>query len=153
MNNTTKIKEQILNKIIEIIDERIESTKQAIASARESRDNETKCSSGDKYETGRTMMNFELEKSRVLLNKTLNTKNELSQINLHKKNDRVTLGSLVVATNGNYFIAIGIGKIEVANETIYSISLASPIGKLLNNKKVGDKFEFQGREISITDIV
>ena len=61
---------------MKIIDQRIESTKQAIEYARESRDNETKCSSGDKYETGRTMMNFELEKSRMLLNKTLNTKND-----------------------------------------------------------------------------
>ena len=153
MNNSTKIKEQILDKIIEIIDERIESTKKAIASARESRDNETKCSSGDKYETGRTMMNFELEKSRVLLNKTLNTKNDLLQIDLHKKNNRVTIGSLVITTNGYYFIAIGIGKIEVANETYYSISLVSPIGKLLNNKSAGDKFKFQGKEITITEIV
>jgi len=153
MNNSTKIKEQILDKIIEIIDERIESTKQAIASARESRDNETKCSSGDKYETGRTMMNFELEKSRVLLNKTLNTKNELLQIDLHKKNDKITIGSLVITTNGNYFIAMGIGKIEVANATYYSISLASPIGKLLNNKKANDKFKFHGMEIIILEIV
>ncbi len=153
MNNSTKIKQQILNKIIEIIDQRIESTMQAIASARESRDNETKCSSGDKYETGRTMMNFELEKSRVLLNKTLNTKNELLQIDLHKKNDKITIGSLVITTNGNYFIAIGIGKIEVANETCYSISLVSPIGKILNNKKVGDEFKFQGKEITINEIV
>ena len=153
MNNATKIKEQILNQIIKIIDGKIETAKRAIELARESRDNETKCTVGDKYETGRSMMQMEMEKNRVQLNKTLNLKNELSQINLHKKNDRVTLGSLVIATNGNYFIAIGIGKIEVANETIYSISLASPIGKLLNNKKVGDKFIFQEKEIIITEIV
>ncbi len=153
MNKTNNIKQQILSQIIEIIDQRIDSTKQAIASARESRDNETKCSSGDKYETGRTMMNFELEKSRVLLNKTLNTKNELLQINLHKKNDKVTLGSLVATTSGSYFIAIGIGKIEVENKIVYSISLSSPIGKLLNNKKVGDKFKFQGKEVSISEIL
>ncbi|MCK5729815.1 MAG: hypothetical protein KAH68_01990 [Draconibacterium sp.] len=153
MNKTTNIKEQILTQIMKIIDQRIESTKQAIEYARESRDNETKCSSGDKYETGRTMMNFELEKNRVLLNKTLNTKNDLLQINLYKKNDIITLGSLVTTTNGNYFIAIGIGKIEVANAIYYSISLVSPIGKLINNRKVGDKFKFQGKEIIILVIV
>ena len=99
------------------------------------------------------MMQMEMEKNRVQLNKTLNLKNELSQINLHKKNDRVTLGSLVVATNGNYFIAIGIGKLIAGNEIIYSISLASPIGKLLNNKKVGDSFKFQEQNITILEIV
>lgn len=153
MNKTTEIKESIFNRIIEIIDERIETTKRAIESARESRDNETKCTVGDKYETGRSMMQFEMEKNRVQLNKTLNLKNELSQIDLHKKNEKVTLGSLVIVTNGSYFISIGIGKLEVANEPIYSISLASPIGKLLNNKKVGDEFKFQGKEITITEIV
>lgn len=153
MNNSTKIKEQILNKIIEIIDQRIETANRAIASAKESRDNETKCTVGDKYETGRSMMQMEMEKNRVQLNKTLNLKNELSQINLHKKNDKITLGSLVITTNGNYFIAIGIGKLIAENKTIYAISLASPIGKLLNNKKVGDSFKFQGKEIAIAEIV
>jgi len=153
MNNSTNIKKQILDKIISIIDERIKSTKLAIAFAKESRDNETKCSSGDKYETGRTMMNFELEKTRVLLNKTLSIKNDLLQIDLHKKHDKVTFGSLVFTNNGNYFISIAIGKIEVANETFYSISLASPIGKLLNNKTKDDKFSFQNREITILKIV
>ena len=153
MNNSTNIKKQILDKIISIIDERIKSTKLAIAFAKESRDNETKCSSGDKYETGRTMMNFELEKTRVLLNKTLSIKNDLLQIDLHKKHDKVTFGSLVFTSNGNYFISIAIGKIEVANETFYSISLASPIGKLLNNKTKDDKFSFQNREITILKIV
>ncbi|MCF6356185.1 MAG: hypothetical protein L3J54_00140 [Draconibacterium sp.] len=153
MTMSTKIKQQILNKIIEIIDKQIESTKLAIASAKESRDNETKCSSGDKYETGRTMMNFELEKTRVLLNKTLSTKNDLLQINLHKKHNKVTFGSLVFTTNGNYFICIALGKTEVANETFYSISLASPIGKLLNGKKEKAKFTFQGKDVIIMKIL
>ena len=82
-----------------------------------------------------------------------NTKNDLLQIDLHKKNDRVTIWSLVITTNGNYFIAIGIGKLIVENETIYSISLASPIGKLLNNKKVNEKFKFRGKGITILEIV
>lgn len=153
MNSALKIKKQILTQIIEILDERIESIHQTIDSTKESRDNETKCSSGDKYETGRTMMNFELEKNRALLNKTLSLKNELSQIDLHKKNEAVTLGCLVKVNNGSYFISVGIGKLEVANEIIFSISLASPIGKLLNNKKIGDKFKFQGKEITILEII
>jgi transcription elongation GreA/GreB family factor len=99
------------------------------------------------------MMNFELEKTRVLLNKTLSIKNDLLQINLHKKHDKVTFGSLVFTNNGNYFISIAIGKIEVANETFYSISLASPLGKLLNNKVNDDIFSFQKKEITILKIV
>lgn len=137
---------------MEIIDDRIESTKLAIESARESRDNETKCSSGDKYETGRTMMNFELEKSRVLLNKTLNLKNELAQINFQKKYDKVEFGSLVETNQGNYFVTAAFGKIENGEKNYYCISLASPIGKILSGKNQGSRFNFQNKEFLIVTI-
>lgn len=148
----SELKQSTLTKIMQIINERIESAKQAIASAKESRDNETKSSVGDKYETGRAMMQMELEKNRVQLNKVLRIKNELEQIDPHKKYNRVEFGSLVKASNGTYFISTAIGKLNITDNTIYSISLASPIGKLLYNKKAGDKFKFQGKEISILEI-
>lgn len=153
MTKTANLKESIFKQIIKIIDERIESAKQAIQSAKESRDNETKSSVGDKYETGRAMMQMELEKNRVQLNIALKLKNELEKINLHKKFDSVEYGSLVTTSNGIYFISIGIGKLEVENETVYCISLASPIGKILHNKKAGDTFKFQGKELTIAKII
>lgn len=153
MNKTANLKESIFNEIIKIIDERINSANQAIASAKESRDNETKSSVGDKYETGRAMMQMELEKNRVQLNIALKLKNELEKINLNKKYDTVEFGSLVTASNGIYFISIGIGKLDVENETVFCISMASPIGKLLHSKKTGDTFKFQGKEINISEII
>ena len=150
--NATDIKKQILNKIIEIIDSRIESTKMALAAAKESRDNETKCSVGDKYETSRTMMQLEVEKNRVLLNQTLNIKNKLTQIKVNNKHNSVEFGCLVKTSYENYFISFAIGKIEIDNEQYYCISLVSPVGNLLKNKKAGDRIKFQGREIIILEI-
>lgn len=146
------LKQSILDKINQILDEKIESAKLAIQSAKESRDNETKSSVGDKYETGRAMMQMELEKNRIQLNKALSLKNELEQIDLQKKYKKVEFGSLVIVSNGNYLISIGIGKIKIEKNIYYSISLSSPIGKSLRNKKVGDKIEFKGKEISISEI-
>lgn len=145
-------KQAVYNKLMQIINERINSARLAIASAKEARDNETKSSVGDKYETGRAMMQMELEKNRVQLTKTLSLKNELDQINLNKKCDKVEFGSLVITSNGNYFITIGIGKIRIDNKVYYSISLASPIGKAMQNKKEKERFNFQGKEITIIDI-
>ena len=147
------IKEKILIQILKMMDEQIKDIKLAIESAKESRDNETKCTSGDKYETGRAMMQLELEKNRVLLNKTLKLVNKLSQINLKKGYSKVEFGSLVYTNLGNYFISIGIGKIEIDNKTYYSISLASPIGEKLKNKKTGDSFEFQKKTVSVMQII
>ncbi len=146
------IKEQLLHKIISLLDQRTELVRVAIDSAKESRDNETKSSVGDKYETGRTLMQMEVEKNRIQLTKTESLKNELLKINLHKKFDQVEFGSLVKTSQNNYFISSALGKIEVNNEIFYCISLASPIGKLLHTKKAGDQFSFQGKEILINNI-
>ena len=54
---------------------------------------------------------------------------------------------------GKYFISIGMGKIELDEEVIYCISLASPIGKVLRDKKTGDEIQFNNADIAITDIL
>ncbi len=142
----------IYNKLLNLLDEKIESAKMTIQSAKESRDNDTKSSAGDKYETGRAMMQMEIEKSEVQLSKTLKLKRELSQINIQKENKKVAFGSLVLSNQGNYFISIGMGKVEINNKVFFAISLASPIGKLLQNKTTGEKIKFNDKEITITDI-
>lgn len=147
------IKEQLFSKIIALLDVRIESARQAIQSAKESRDNETKSSVGDKYETSRTLMQLEVEKNRVQLTKTEMLKTELLKINLSKKFEAVEFGSLVITSQNNYFISSAIGKIEVGKESYYCISLASPIGKQLHTKRAGGRFLFQGKEIRITEII
>ncbi|WP_346858455.1 hypothetical protein [uncultured Draconibacterium sp.] len=146
------IKELLLQKIITLLDQRIELVRIAIESAKESRDNETKSSVGDKYETGRTLMQMEVEKNRIQLNKTENLKHELLQIDTSKKSTIVEFGSIVKTTQNNYFISSALGKIEINNEIYYCISLASPIGKLLHTKQVGDQFSFQGKVNLINEV-
>ena len=146
------IKEQVLEKIISTLDQKIDAARMAIASAKESRDSETKSSVGDKYETGRTLMQMEVEKNRALLNKIEILKAELLKIDPSKKCAKVEFGSLIITSENNFFISSAIGKIEVENNSYFCISLASPIGKQLRNKKLGDSFTFQTKEASILDI-
>lgn len=147
------IKEQIFTQIIELLDQRIELARLAIESAKESRDGETKSSVGDKYETGRTLMQMEVEKNRVQLNKAETLKAEIQKIDFHKKYEKVEFGCVVKTTQNNYFISAAMGKIEISEATYYCISMASPIGKTLHTKKVGDTFMFQEKEDSITEIL
>ena len=147
-----KIKSLLLNKLNEILDLKIETAKKAIESAKESRDNDTKSSAGDKYETGRAMMQMEMDKSELQLHHALNLKNELHQINIKKTHEKAEFGSLVRTNQGNYFIALGIGKIIINNESYYAISLASPIGELLHGKSAGDNIMFKEKEIVINEI-
>ena len=146
-------KQLIYSKILNILDNKIEILKKEIESTKESRNNDTKSSAGDKYETGREMMQIELDKNEAQLNKTVKLKKELTEINIQKKYNKVEFGSLVETNKETYFIAIGIGKIEANKNMYYSISLASPIGKLLLSKKIGAKMKFQEREFTIINIV
>ena len=153
MNHKISVKEELLEHLISLLNNKIDELKITIISAKESRNSDTKSSAGDKHETGRAMMQIELEKSEVQLDKTITLKNQLSRINVAKVCNTVEFGSLVSTNQGNYFFSIGIGKIEVNNETYYAISLASPIGLLLQGKIVGDKAQFQEKEFIISDIV
>lgn len=147
------LKEILVDHLRSILDTRIETANHDIELAKESRDNETKSTAGDKYETGRAMVQFEIEKSNVQLSKAVHLKNELAQIDLNKKLNTVVFGSIVKTNLGNYFVSIGLGVINIQQETFYAISLASPIGKVLNRKKVGDEVSFLGKKILITEIL
>jgi len=147
------IKKQLYDKIIGIIEQRLSEARVAIEAAKESRDSETKSSVGDKYETGRTLMQQEVEKNRVLLHKTERLKAELEKIDINKKHEWVDFGSLVITNQHTYFISTALGKIDLDGETCFCISLASPVGNLLYKKKEGDILSFQGKEMKILEIL
>lgn len=145
-------KEEIINEIIRQLDDRISFLKQSIQAAKESRDNETKSSVGDKYETGRAMVQMELEKNQVQLNKTETLKSSLTKIAIDKPSKQVEFGSFVRTTQGQYFIAIPFGKVEVNGSPVFCISMASPIGQILAGKRAAARVSFQGKEIEIQEI-
>jgi len=124
----------------------------SIDDAKESRNNDTKSSAGDKFETGREMAQIELNKLESQKNKTQKLQKELSSMPIQKTFDKVEFGSLVYSNTGNYFISFGIGKIIIEELEVFALSVGSPIGLALLNKKAGDKLQFQGREIVITSI-
>jgi len=149
MHTKNELKGLVYHKILEELDRKIEVVSAAIASAKDSRNNDTKSSAGDKYETGREMMQIEIEKNEVLLNQTAKQRKELARIDVSEEFNKVAFGSLVVTDKGTYFISIGIGKIQIDDQICYAISLASPIGALLKDKAVGDEVSFQGRTFVI----
>ena len=103
---------------------------------------------GDKYETGREMIQLELNQLNTQLAKAMSQKKELSRISLTKKYDKVAFGSLVETSQGTYFISIGLGKVG----DVFVISLASPVGKLMMNKTEGDSFEINAKKVAILKI-
>ena len=147
------LKNSIYTHIENLLSEKISAITEALGLARESRDSDTKSSAGDKHETSRALAQIEIDKLEVQLNKTLILEKELQSINLHKKYDQVEMGCLVITNQENYFISIGMGKVEVEGRIFYAISVHSPIGEMLKLKQVGEKVRFNGREIVVKEIL
>lgn len=134
-----RIKILVINALEKELMERLEIAQQNYDDALESRNNDTKSSAGDKYETSRAMMQQEMDNAEARIHQVKLFMNELHRLPTEEKTDQVISGSLVETSRGIYFLGLSLGKIEVQNRIIYAISTASPLGKLLLNKKVGDE--------------
>lgn len=135
-----------------MLNQRIDAAKKAIEEVIEARDEETKSTIGDKYETGRVMVEMEMDKLKEQLEQSLALKKNLSYVKVDSVSKQVEYGSIVKTNLGTYFIAVGLGVVEVEAQKIFCISLASPIGQAIRDKKVGDKVNFQNRVIEILKV-
>lgn len=143
-NDYFDIKKNLLEIAVVRTQERITMVESAMESARDSSNDDTKSSAGDKYETSREMIQQDINRYQKQL---LEAYKDLQQLaNITQINEDVsgfcTLGSLVNTNKGLYFIAISIGAITYEDRTVFVISPASPIGQLLLGKTVGDRFRF-----------
>jgi len=111
----------------------------------DSLETETKSSVGDKYETGRAMLHLEKDKQMQQLAVLLTHKKQLHGIDPFIQCEKVEQGALVQTNQGAFYLSISAGKLVVEGKIYFAITLASPIGQLLFQKKVGDEFEFRGR--------
>ena len=124
----------------------------AIDSIDESKQNETKSSAGDKYETGRAMMQMEADKITAQLELAKQTQSLLQQINIEQSTDRIRQGSLVVTDQRTYFVAVSLGRVVVSGQSCFCISPDAPIGQLLLGKRVGEEIVFNGRKERILEV-
>lgn len=150
--NLDHIKASLLEVCMDKVAAQLESIQSNLDSIKESRDNETKSSAGDKFETGRAMMQTEYQKAERQLLLASNTKQELANLDLSKQNPRIGKSALVETSNGFYFISVGMGKVYIDDALFYCISIQSPIGLLLKGKTVGETITFNGKTIEILKI-
>ena len=142
------MKEQICHTVLQFLNQKIINIRKTILSTQKARNNEKKTSVGDKYETGRVMMQNELEKQALLLQQYQIQKANILKIQNMKTSDEIGFGSLVLTNQGNYLIAIGIGRVEKFSV----ISILSPLGKAFRGLKSGDMFIFQNKEYKINSV-
>ena|SRR5690554_619264 len=147
-----EMKKQVVKAIEKELEERLNMATQTYNDALESRNNDTKSSAGDKYETSRAMMQQEMDNAEISIHQVKVFQNELNRLPLKEDSESVISGSLVETNTGIYFLGLSLGKIVVNNHVVYAISTASPLGKLLLNRKVGDFIDLNNAQQKILKI-
>ncbi|RYD55039.1 MAG: 3-oxoacyl-ACP synthase [Sphingobacteriales bacterium] len=127
--------------------------KKIIAEAQDAKNNETKSSAGDKYETAREVMQQEINLNLARLNELGKLRATLEHISPSQSGVVVLTGSVVYTNNGNFYIAISAGKILVDSTSFFGISAASPIGAKLMGKEAGYSFELNGKKFVIEKVL
>jgi len=145
-------KSMILEDMLRRIDEKTATIQDAIATAKESRDSDAKSSAGDKYETGRAMMQIEIQNKEQQLGQNLGLKKVVMTIDPKAKSESVTLGSYIKTNRGDIFISVPLGMLKAEDYDCMAISLASPLGRAFNGHKVGDSITFNGNSYQILEL-
>jgi hypothetical protein len=152
MSNFEKIRKDLIAYCTQFIESQINHVQEVINSAKESAQNESKSSAGDKHETGKSLMQLEQENNAMLLNNMLTQKPVIKILENFKGSETIGLGSLIETNLGIYFIAIGIGLVKLSEASYFVISPSAPVGKLFAGKQKGDTVKFNGKEIKILNV-
>jgi len=146
------MKTKIYNAILSILEGRIKGAQKAVDAAIESKLNETKSSAGDKYETGRAMMQKEQEMNEGKILKAVLLIQQLKHAYKAETSAQISAGSLISTKIAYFFIGVGIGKLSIDESIVYAISVASPVGQNLLGLSEGENFEFNGVSLKILSI-
>ncbi len=147
MKDYLEIKEKLYSSCSLFTNEKLTTIMNTLDSNKKALFSETKSSAGDKHETGRAMLQLEMEKASQQLVSINQMKEVLQKVIINKSSDVINLGSLIVTDKANYFLAISIGKITINSIDYYAVSTNSPIGKQLLGKHIGEIIQFNNAKI------
>jgi len=145
--NLLKIKKELHNACLHFVNTRLNTTTSILESNKKALFSETKSSAGDKHETGRAMLQLEMEKASQQLASIIQMKETLEKITFDKSSEIICLGSTIKTNKANYYLAISAGKLAIDHVDYFVVSTNSPIGNQLLGKKVGDSIAFNNAEI------
>jgi len=146
-------KQELFTQCENFVNKRLQTVEEIITSNQKGLQSETKSSAGDKHETGRAMLQLEIEKASHQLAGITQMKEILNRVDISKTSKNAHLGSIIFTNKANYFLAISAGKLTTASgKHFFAISVSSPIGKLLLGKVENDEVTFIEQRIKIEQV-
>jgi hypothetical protein len=106
----------------------------------------------DRYDSFRTQLLRRRDMLAQQLQKEFTELSILDRIDLKKTVSSVQFGAIVITDGQDFFVSVGLGKVELEGESYYAISAQVPVYQSLSGKTKGDFAEFRGRKIAIKDV-
>lgn len=125
---------------------------QQLSELRESVEDDTKSSAGDKHETSRAMLQIEQENCAKQINELMQQVRILETLKPSLYSGVIQNGSLIITNKGYLYISIPLGKIKVENKEVITCTARSPLGSKLLGLNSGDSVEFNGNKYTIESI-
>lgn len=150
---TLELKKQLHQLCADHVQQRMQAAQQGIDAAQQASNEDTKSSAGDKYETGRAMMQQETNRNLMQLNEANKLLVALNQISVNGQSQQVEAGSIVSTDKGKFYLSISAGVLTFAGETYFAISPGSPIGLKMKGCRVGDEFSLNGKSYRIKEVL
>lgn len=135
----------VSNKKVDALEQELNAMRQAVQT-------ESKSTAGDKHETGRAMIHLEQEKLHQQLAEAKGLAAELALMNPKIQLQTVQKGALVKTNRATFYVAVGLGKLQLKSESVFVVSAHAPIAKKMLGKHAGELFDVNGIAYKITSI-
>jgi hypothetical protein len=145
-----KLKKQLFEECIKQQMNTAESTKAVIDEAQQSANDYG--SPKDRYDSYRMQLLSRKDVYSKHLQSAIKELDVLNKIDLKKEHNSVQFGSVVFTEQQRIFVSIGLGKIELEEETYFAISPTVPFFQAMAGLKKGDSFTFRDKKIKIEDV-
>jgi hypothetical protein len=106
----------------------------------------------DRYDAFRSQLLRRRDMMAQQLSKEMIDLKVLDKLESVKLMEIIGFGTVVITTEQNYFISIGLGKIESLGTTYFTISPMVPLGQAITRKKKDETVDFRGQKIKILDV-
>ncbi|MGV3630898.1 MAG: hypothetical protein ACO1O6_06820 [Bacteroidota bacterium] len=135
------MKEELIRYIRQMLEEKLIRAKVNFDSIRESLESEGKSTAGDKHETGRAMVQMELEQAGKIIRECEEMVLSFNKLNFSNAH-HTAAGSLIYTDKGIFFLGIALGRISFDSNEIFCVGGQAPLFKIFSGRKAGEQVSF-----------
>ena len=107
---------------------------------------ESKSTAGDKHETGRAMVQMEMEQAAARLSRIEGMMRQWHALEPLRGREQVRPGAIVSTDQGGFILGVAWGKFEGPGDATWrAISSDAPLAQAMQSLGPGDTVEFRGR--------